>query len=37
VDGSGGCGSTVHGHRVVVLSGPGPVVKFRKLRKMHNL
>ena len=25
VDGSGGCGSTVPGHRVVVLSGPGPV------------
>jgi hypothetical protein len=25
VDGSGGCGSTVPGHRVIVLSGPGPV------------
>jgi hypothetical protein len=25
VDGSGGCGSTVPGHRVVVLSSPGPV------------
>jgi hypothetical protein len=25
VDGSGGCGSTMPGHRVIVLSGLGPV------------